>query len=116
MTSTARPCVRADRDLLKLTQQDFTRLPQHLQLELAIATVLCCIGDQHAREDYACLAREMRCRRLPLLPTLPAAPRRGVPDRRHHEAVDVQPWRAVRTLRINSHMPWQALISGRAPG
>lgn len=34
----------ADRDMLKLTQQDFTGPPQHLQLQLLVATVLCSIG------------------------------------------------------------------------
>ncbi|WIA12753.1 hypothetical protein OEZ85_006388 [Tetradesmus obliquus] len=32
------------RDMLKLTQQEFTGLPQHLQLELLIGTALCLIG------------------------------------------------------------------------
>jgi hypothetical protein len=40
-TSTTRP---ADRDLLKLTQQEFSGLPQQLQLELLVSTVLCMIG------------------------------------------------------------------------
>jgi hypothetical protein len=32
--------------MLKLTQQEFTGLPQHLQLELLIGTALCLIGKQ----------------------------------------------------------------------
>lgn len=32
--------------MLKLTQQEFTGLPQHLQLELLIGTALCLIGEQ----------------------------------------------------------------------
>lgn len=35
----------ADRDMLKLTQQEFSGLPQHLKLELAVATVLTLIGE-----------------------------------------------------------------------
>eukprot|EP00775_Hariotina_reticulata_P012619 gene12619-12749_t len=30
--------------MLTLTQQEFTGLPQQLQLELLVAVVLCCIG------------------------------------------------------------------------
>lgn len=36
----------ADRDMLKFTQQEFSGVPQHLQLELLLGTVLCLIGEQ----------------------------------------------------------------------
>jgi len=37
--------VSADRDMLKLTQQEFTGLPQQLQLELLASLAVCLIGE-----------------------------------------------------------------------
>lgn len=40
------PAAPADRDVLTLTQQDFTRLPQQLLLELLLSVALCLLGAQ----------------------------------------------------------------------
>lgn len=53
----------ADRDMLKLTQQEFTGLPQQLHLELLVSMTLCLIGEALAgfhtsrqQQHLACIA------------------------------------------------------------
>jgi hypothetical protein len=52
--------------MLKLTQQEFTGLPQHLQLELLIGTALCLIGEkqpctQHNLLPATCCKQQTSC-------------------------------------------------------
>ena len=56
----------ADRDMLKLTQQEFTGLPQQLHLELLASVALCLAGEGRGQLVGACLCATGRVPNLPL--------------------------------------------------
>jgi hypothetical protein len=62
----------ADRDMLKLTQQEFTGLPQQLHLELLVSITLCLIGEAVVGLQYQVL--QLRTKTAIAMPRRPARP------------------------------------------